>query len=588
MFTKFLAAAATLLLAAGISVIAIAAPAEAHHTDITASAACTTDGGWDITWKVVNSENLDGTITASDNTAVPVGTALPANPYYYSNPSKSVPTVFTQHVTKNSAVSLAISVKWSNNATNSQGATFNSFPAACGTTEVTPVQPKVVAADACGVTPSVTAETTTGVVYDTQFDPKTGDYTVTATPAKGYVFKGDQVVKYTGNTKVYYDCITEPKPVAVVGQCIYQADGTATQRDVSITFDNSTSNTPVLFQVAGYPQFDKTVAAYDTATVVMPKADAAGASYTVTAAGKSFTLVVAECPPYTKPTPQTRDEVKEVYECAADEVVITTVTYTTDYTFDTTKKEWVKQPEVAGTPVVTNRAPTADEKAAECGVTIKTAPTASACAAPIDLDATYTRWISITPDARVSYSAQNTTTLAVTPLTSAYTEVDAGKYIVTAVAAKGYVLEPASSLTWTFFVEDTDKCAPPTLPIVTPSYSTTPMSCTTAGTYTLGEVVPGTIDWTVDGVPTAEGTYKVSSAATVTLVATPTKTTDGLDPAWVNPIVLTFTAPTGACELETLAFTGESKGSLLTLAGGMVFVGLGGLLIARRRWVATR
>ena len=72
-FKKFLAVASALLIAGGLAIVAVAAPASAHHTDLTASAACTTDGGWDVTWSVMNSENFEGKVTASNNAAVPVG-----------------------------------------------------------------------------------------------------------------------------------------------------------------------------------------------------------------------------------------------------------------------------------------------------------------------------------------------------------------------------------------------------------------------------------------------------------------------------------------------------------------------------------
>ena len=55
MFKKILAVASALLIAGGLAIVAVAAPASAHHTDLTASAVCTTDGGWDVTWSVTNS-----------------------------------------------------------------------------------------------------------------------------------------------------------------------------------------------------------------------------------------------------------------------------------------------------------------------------------------------------------------------------------------------------------------------------------------------------------------------------------------------------------------------------------------------------
>lgn len=590
MFKKFLAVASALFIAGGLAIVAVAAPAQAHHTDLAASAACTTDGGWDVTWSVMNSENFDGEVTASNNPAVPKGTILPANPNYYAaDKSLSKPTTYVQHVTSNAAVSLNITVTWhkqSGDISNSQNISFSAFPAGCGPTESVPVAPDLVKVTACDTVGSVTPKTTTGVVYDTVFDSKTGDYTVTATPAAGYIFKGDadQIITFSGNVGASYDCNVKPRPVAVVGQCVYVADGTASDRTFAITFDNTASNKPVLFQVVGQPAYDTTVAPGDTVTVNLPDVSNAGITYQVTAGGSTFDLTAKPCPPYTKPVPKQRDVTSPVFDCAANDATVTTTTFTTDYAFDVKKLEWVEQAEVKGTPVISHRPLTATEVSDNCGVTVDTDPAASQCSVT-NPNTALTSWIMIAPDARVVYSFENTITHVVTVPTAEYTNVDAGKYIVTAVAAPGYALKPTASEVWTFFVQDSSKCSNPTLAIVTPTVSQTPATCTTAATYTIGAVTPGTVTWEVNGAKnTPAGTYQVTSAGDVTLVATPTDPKNGLDPTWVNPTVLKFPSSTVSCELTTLAYTGSGSIGTLGLAGGMVFIGIGGLFIARRKW----
>lgn len=593
MFKKFLAVASALLIAGGLALVAVAAPASAHHTDLTATAVCNTGGGWDITWSVMNSENFEGKVTASNNAAVPVGTVLPANPNYYNaDKTKSIPTTYVQHVTTNAAVNLAITVSWFKNGstpTNAQNLTFSTFPADCGPKDVTPVAPDVVKVTDCGTQGSVTPATTEGVVYAVAFEPKTGDYTVTATPATGYFFKGDadQVITFTGNVGVTYDCNVKPRPVAVVGECVYTADGTAGDRTFSITFDNTQSNKAVLFQVVGYPAYDTTVAAGKSVTVDLPNAPAAGVTYQVTADSATFDLVASPCPPYDKPTPKQRDESTALYDCTANDATVTTITYTTDYAFDTTKLEWVEQAEVKGAPVISHRPLTAAEVSSECGVKVSTDPSASQCFIT-DPNTALTSWIQVGIDPRVVYTITNTVTGVVTTPTAQYTAVDAGKYIVSAVAATGYELQPTASRAWTFFVQDNSKCDPPTLAIVTPTVSQTPATCTSAATYTIGAVTPGTVTWTVNGTPAAAGTYKVTTAGDVTLVAAPTDPKNGLDPAWANPTVLKFPAASIGCELETLAYTGSGSIGQLGLAGGMVFIGIGGLFIARRKWTESK
>jgi len=88
---------------------------------------------------------------------------------------------------------------------------------------VTPVAPELVKTGACGTYGSVTPAVTEGVVYTTAFDKKSGAYTVTATPAKGFHFAGDdQEVVYKGNVGAYVECTTvkvEGDPEAVPQVC---------------------------------------------------------------------------------------------------------------------------------------------------------------------------------------------------------------------------------------------------------------------------------------------------------------------------------------------------------------------------------
>lgn len=592
MFKKFLAVASALLIAGGLALVAVAAPASAHHTDLTATAACNTGGGWDITWSVMNSENFEGKVTASNNAAVPVGTVLPANPNYYdADKTKSIPTTYVQHVTTNAAVNLAITVSWFKNGstpTNAQNLTFSTFPADCGPKDVTPVAPDVVKVGACDTQGSVTPATTEGVVYATSFDAASGAYTVTATPATGYYFKGDadQVITFSGTVGVAYDCDVKPRAVWANGACVYGTDGVAADRSISIVFDNTASNKDVLFQIVGFPQYDATVPAGKSVTVTWPDNKTVGPT-SVLADGHQFDLGLDACPPYDKPTPKQRDESTALFDCTADDATVTTVTYTTDYAFDTTKLEWIEQPEVKGAPVISHRPLTAAEVTAECGVKVSTDPSASQCFIT-DPNTKFTSWIQVAIDPRVVYTITNTVTGAVTTPIAQYTQVDAGKYIVTAVAATGYELQPTASRAWTFFVQDNSKCDPPTLAVVTPKVSQTPATCTSAATYTIGAVTPGTVTWTVNGAPATAGTYKVTSAGDITLVAAAADPKNGLDPAWVNPTVLKFPAATIGCELETLAYTGSSSIGQLGLAGGMVFIGIGGLFVARRKWTESK
>jgi hypothetical protein len=180
-----------------------------------------------------------------------------------------------------------------------------------------------------------------------------------------------------------------------------------------------------------------------------------------------------------------------------------------------------------------------------------------------------------------------------------------GSHTVTATAAEGHVFAGGETTKSFNIVIETqlspldEECGfePPTLATVYPKVSSTPLTCSTLGSYTIGALDAGTVQWTVNGGPKiAGGTFPVSTTSQVTLAAYPTNpddtlATDSLDnPTWVNPIVLQFTKPNAAdcgLELTTLALTGLGGGLGLTLAGGLVFLGIGGFLIFLRRRQVT-
>ena len=180
-----------------------------------------------------------------------------------------------------------------------------------------------------------------------------------------------------------------------------------------------------------------------------------------------------------------------------------------------------------------------------------------------------------------------------------FTNVDKGLHVVAVgskiwvkpVAKDGYGL--SSSATFgphKFNAAEGCVFMPPTLGLLTPKASSTPITCDTAGSYTL--VNDEGLIWLVDGVEQPAGTYDVSQTSTVSVIATTDPSIAGLEAnaqtAWMFP----FTKPN--CELTTLALPGSngtlaSTGSNGTLAGGLLLglifmmFGAGALTVSRVR-----
>jgi hypothetical protein len=155
-------------------------------------------------------------------------------------------------------------------------------------------------------------------------------------------------------------------------------------------------------------------------------------------------------------------------------------------------------------------------------------------------------------------------------VTTAYTSVTTGSHHVTAELAEpgaGYTLQGQSE--WTFTVEDASATCGDleTHPLVTPTLSSSNLSCSAAGSYTL-DAVEGVV-WTVNGNVVPAGTYAVTSAKTVQVLASTVSSDFGFEQGVQTEWTLSFTDPANCGQLTTLAFTGAG-GDL----GGMLVVGL--------------
>ena len=193
----------TLVVAVGFAVVGVAGAANAHHNTISGTVECASGGGWAVTWRVVNSEQITETITASNRpSVVPVGTTLTA----------AQTRTFTETVTTKPAspLTLTLSAKWSNNntATNSGSIPVASFSDSCNVTTVTP--PTVPVVDDCGPGNAHYGEVPTGPWTSTA-NP---DGSLTVTANQGYTFgNGQSSVTYPAPTDSNQPCPVVTPPV---------------------------------------------------------------------------------------------------------------------------------------------------------------------------------------------------------------------------------------------------------------------------------------------------------------------------------------------------------------------------------------
>lgn len=112
---RIAAAVTALVLGSGLALVAVAAPASAHHNTINGTVTCDpSTSTYDITWTVENSEAKTETVTDSSNTdLVPVGTTF----------DKRETRTFVQHDVVEGSYTLTLSTEWSNEMTATNSAT---------------------------------------------------------------------------------------------------------------------------------------------------------------------------------------------------------------------------------------------------------------------------------------------------------------------------------------------------------------------------------------------------------------------------------------------------------------------------------
>jgi hypothetical protein len=171
-----------------------------------------------------------------------------------------------------------------------------------------------------------------------------------------------------------------------------------------------------------------------------------------------------------------------------------------------------------------------------------------------------------------------------TVVTTAQTAVAPGTHVVTAeLAQPSGIFTLSGQTSWTFAVAAFDgSCGElATHPLVVPQVDSVDRTCSVNGSYTLTSV-EGVL-YTVDGIVQPAGTYQVSSAKTVHVVASTTSSDFGFDAGQQTVWDLVFTDPANCGTLTTLAFTGVNGGIAGGLLVGMILlmVGAGAITVNR-------
>ena len=183
----------TLVLALGFAVVGVAGAASAHHNTVTGKVTCKQNGGWTVTWTVINSETISETITASNRTAVlPVGTVLAG--------SQTKTVIETVTAKPTAAIKLEVTGKWVRDgqniySTNSDVVEVAEFSDSCNVTTVT--APTVPVVDDCGPGNARFGDVPAGP-WTSKLNP---DGSLTVTANSGYTFPNAQ------------KSVTYPKPV---------------------------------------------------------------------------------------------------------------------------------------------------------------------------------------------------------------------------------------------------------------------------------------------------------------------------------------------------------------------------------------
>ncbi len=348
--------------------------------------------------------------------------------------------------------------------------------------------------------------------------------------------KGDSVIKQitVGCKKYTFDHVAPIQPEAVVTHSPISTSDC--QVKTVTTVDTISTTTFVLNEYKTEYVRGEPVTTTETTTQDMTNAE------------RAECRVVVVPPVRPDPTVSTRAVSTDTISCATSKVNTVTEHYTTTTTYvynaETNSYKAVKGDEVRGEDTSSSRSATPEE----CPVIIPGKPGAvvtNTTSTAIDCGTTIVTTRSSTTT--VDFKLVNNVWVKQAPVTVQDAETS----------------RPATDA----------ECGLPTFALVTPVVTSVDRTCTVNGSYALG-MVDGVI-YTVNGRVQEPGTYQVSTAKTVDVVASLTSADFGFEQGAVAVRNLKFTDPKNCGELPTLALPGSNgtlafTGSNGTLAGGLL------------------
>jgi hypothetical protein len=551
-------------LAIGIVAVGIALPASAHHNTIAPTVACgaPNSGTWVVTWTVTNSEaGRAEVISASSDTAVvPLNTAIAAGGTFTAHETFSAPATKTLSLTGHWFKAGQYDVSSSASGT----VTASMFPTNCSPVVIDKVCTDAGSLDVTNnAKPNLHTATVTLKAGFTSCDVSLNSY-----QTEGPDWASSGVQQFVDHDTVH---LTKTSPS---GTLTVNTRGCFQQQDLYIgtkKFDGTDGPLP------RYPN-----GVFPTGLIDHWNGKVDANCVTVAQAAAAVSVTPPTC---TAPATLNWGAITgATFSGTPNKTVGPLANYTVTATADAThlfatgaanvsadRKTQVFTGALAGATGYQKTDPNAPCYQVTPGDPLVTPQT---CVAGVITSGSI--WVDLNAD--LEYTITGPGGLVISPVVDATNPVPAGKYTVTVVAINGATLSGDSS--WDLEVlASAGNCTVITPPKALP-FSNLACNANGVGLINGSFTLPKTdgIQWLVDGVKSAPGTFTVTSAQVLKVTAEPASNAWGFAPGATTAWTLNFTTPldcdlTTLAQLPTAAIATDQTCSAGTTNGGSITVG---------------